>query len=144
MSESPGSGLGPQRRYVPTYEDDETADQQCSSMWDMAQSSQDSMIWSDSSQNTVSSHSSLASDRLQRAGPSDKLVGKEIQLQHWSKLADAALRTTIGGSSTVRTDGVRLSSDSGGTKLAEIAPSIFSPFYAAVGAHFVTYEAAKS
>lgn len=99
------------------------------------------MIWSDSSQSTSSSHSSYSCGILQGVDPSDRVQSKEIQVKLWPKLADAALRTIIGGSSTMRTDGVKLSSDSGGPKLAEIAPALFSPFYAVVSTNFETFDA---
>jgi len=136
--------LEPQGRYEPAYKDGETVDQECSTIWDLAQSSQDSMRWSDSSQNPLSSHSSYPSGILQEVDPSDEIASKEIGVEHWSKLADAALRTIIGGSSTMRTDGVKLSSDSGGLKLAEIAPALFSPSYAAVSAIFETSDTTRS
>lgn len=133
MSEPADSGTGPQRRYEPAYKEDDAADQECSMMWDLAHSSQDSMIWS---QSTVSSHSSYSSGILPGVDPSDEVKSKEIQVEIWSKLADAAIRTIIGGSSTMRSDGVKLASDSDGPKLAEIAPALFSPFYAVVSINF--------
>ncbi len=136
MSEPADSGLGPQRGYEPAYKEDDTADQECSMMWDLAHSSQDSMKWSDSSQSTMSSHSSYSSGILPGIDPSDEVKSKEIQVEIWSKLADAAIRTIIGGSSTTRSDGVKLASDSDGPKLAEIAPALFSPFYAVVSINF--------
>lgn len=102
------------------------------------------MIWSDSSQSTLSSYSSYSCGILQGVDPSDRVQSKELQVELWSKLADAALRTIIGGSYTMRTDGIKLSSDSGGPKLAEIAPALFSPFYAVVSTNFKTSDAKTS
>lgn len=98
------------------------------------------MTCSDSSQSAATSLSSYSSGTLQEMESSDEIKSQEMQVKAWSKMADAALRTMIGGSSTLRTDGVKLSSDSGGPKLAEIAPALFSPFYAEVSVHFETSD----
>ena len=114
--------------------DDEPADQECSSTWEFAHSSQDSMTWSDSSQNTFSSYSSYSGNIVHGVKTSEPVKGTATRLEHCSNLVDAALRTMIGGGATIATQGIRLSSDSGGPKIAEIAPALFSPDYSAVGA----------
>lgn len=143
-SEPAGICLGRLRRCEPACEDDDITDQECNTIWDVAHSSQDCMTGSDSSQNTATSLSSYSSGILQEVESSDKIKSQEMQVEAWSKMADAALRTMMGGSSTMRTDGVKLSSDSGGPKLADIAPAIFSPIYAEVSMHFGTSDSKTS
>lgn len=107
-------------------------------MLDVAESSQDSVIWSHDSQQTLSSISSFSGDASQ---PNDTTMtagtpGKSCKLEDLSRLADVALRTITGGAATLTTAGIVLSDDSGGPKLAEIAPAVFSPGYAAVTPSF--------
>ena len=102
-------------------------------MYDAAHSSQNSILWSNSSQRIISSHSSWISNAVQNIDSPTTIESEASCLNHLSRLADAALRTMIGGDgATVATKGIRLFGYSEGPKLAEIAPALFSPDYAMV------------
>ena len=102
-------------------------------MYEAAHSSQNSILWSDGSQRSISSHSSWLSNAVQNSNSPTIIDSEASCLNHLSKLADAALRTMIGGEgATVATKGITLFSYSEGPKLAEIAPALFSPDYTMV------------
>ena len=137
--------LGSQRpRYTGNHQcsldNDELADYECNSLWETAESSQDSMSRFDSSQNTLSSQSSCFNLTRHGADFSKRPQFESPQEEHVSMLVDIAIRTLIGGSATQATPLIKLLSDSGGPKLAEVAPALFSPDYSTVRAYLHSPE----
>lgn len=103
-------------------------------MLDADSSSQESMVFSDCSQISNSSCSSNTSSPPVLEGNTTETVveNRSVVLGDWAKLIDSSFRRMICGERAAAAQGVRLTKDSRGPKLADVAPALFCPDYLSV------------